>query len=131
MSCTDCPIPDLLGGANGTYTITSFDDFGCSTTKSITINFINEEFIFPNIVSESALTDENRYFYLKNRLNLKYDLDIYDRWGNLMFSKKAISSNDYNSAWRPYNVSLGVYVYKAVIYSGGIANPIVGTLSVI
>jgi CHU_C Type IX secretion signal domain len=61
---------------------------------------------------------ENKLFYLKS-IGMTYDLSIYDRWGNLIFTADKSEGGDPSRAWSPGDNKevQGVYVYKITLYT--------------
>jgi len=48
-----------------------------------------------------------------------YDLNVYDRWGNVMYEAERLYTNEYSTGWIPdENIQLGVYVYIIRIGEG-------------
>jgi hypothetical protein len=116
------------------YSITFIDEYGCTVTKTLTINaeIPTSTLILPNIISSQSTNTENTLFYLKTQ-GITYDMSIYDRWGNLIHSAQKITGGDPSQAWQPSlsKVGPGVYVYLIAIYTD---NGIVykyGTITVI
>jgi gliding motility-associated-like protein len=98
---------------NGTYFIEGFDDKGCLIKDTIEVEFISEKVYLPNIINPASILNNCFRPYFANNNNLNYDLQIYDRWGNLIY--------DYfgnNACWdgrfKSQLVVPGVYVYKII-----------------
>lgn len=102
------------------YSITFIDEYGCTVTKTLTINaeLPTNSLILPNIVSSQSTNTENTLFYPKTK-GISYDMSIYDRWGNLIHNAQKITGGDPSQAWQPSRskVSTGVYVYLIAIYT--------------
>ncbi len=122
LTCYDCLIPTFTGQNETTYTIFVRDLNGCEIEIETRINIeINVKYYIPNVFvigdnpSNSAFTI---YDNTEDILNIQF-LNIYDRWGNLVFVNKNFSPNDPNMGWNgTYNnktVEEGVYVYFAIL----------------
>ncbi len=113
LSCYDCPFPYILSGDDGRYSIEVIDEFGCSFSTSLTVQFLTNEYYLANTFSPNSTSTENRAFYLQSKINVTYDMSIYDRWGNLIFKEENLQSNDANQAWNPgdkYNPQVFSYL---------------------
>jgi hypothetical protein len=123
---------------NGTedrrYTIRFSDDKGCEVIRTLNVFVVGQDaaIILPNIVSRQANNSPNGSFYIVNA-GYKYDVSIYDRWGNLIFLGHNLNNGNPSSGWHPQAdaVSSSVYVFFIKIYSpDGIINK-VGTITVL
>ncbi len=85
---------DLLNIAGGTYTVTVTNVFGCSEEGSIFVKE-PEAIKLPNTFSPNG--DGYNDFYVITGIQGYPDsqLDIFNRWGNLVYSKKGYT-NDWN-----------------------------------
>ena len=101
-----------------TYKLTIVDVNGCSTEESIFVEVDRNRNIFiPNIFSPNG-DDKNDYFGVFNGVGVKMInfIRIYDRWGELLFTKAAIAPNgDISQGWdgsfKSKPMQNGVYVY--------------------
>lgn len=74
---------------------------------------------FPNIISINPNLDINSIFYGQSAAHLNYSIEIFDRWGNLIFKNDKATTNDMTEGWSPKNnVIQGVYMYR-VRYNDG------------
>jgi hypothetical protein len=124
----------IKGTEDRRYTIRFTDDKGCEVIRTLHVFVVGQDaaIILPNIVSRQANNSPNGSFYIVNA-GYKYDISIYDRWGNLIFLDHNLNSGDPSSGWHPQAdaVSSGVYVFFIKIYSpDGIINK-VGTITVL
>ena len=80
--------------ATYTATLTVQNIFGCTSTVSHPI-IIDPEFTFfiPNAFSPNG-DGVNDFFYGKGVGIAKYELFVFDRWGNLIFA-----ADDINNSW--------------------------------
>ncbi len=116
------------------YSITFIDEYGCTVTKTLTIDaeLPFSTLVLPNIVSSQATDPQNALFYLKTE-GITYDMSIYDRWGNLIHNAQKIKGGDPTQAWQPSRskVGPGVYVYLISVYTDdGVINKY-GTVTVL
>jgi gliding motility-associated-like protein len=80
----------------------------------------------PNIISLGSVIESNQIFVLYGGLGVQKieSLNIFDRWGDLLFSKADFLPNDekegWNGVYRGNQVSPGVYIWVArILYKDG------------
>lgn len=101
LSCSDCPNPIVDLDGNVDYTVTVTDNItGCEKILSTTVQLINvcsEDLIgVPNVFTPNGdgENDELEIKYSSALIIDNYKLQIFDRWGGLLFE-----SNDINERW--------------------------------
>ncbi len=111
LSCTTCPNPIAMPLVTTTYTVTGTDTNGCASTDYFTITVLpgEDELYIPNTITPNG-NDKNDVFYAYG-INIKeLDMQVYNRWGELIFE-----STDKTKGWDGMlngdYVPLGVYVY--------------------
>ncbi|MBK9255048.1 MAG: gliding motility-associated C-terminal domain-containing protein [Saprospiraceae bacterium] len=123
----------ILGVEDRVYSITFVDENGCIYTRSLKVNVLNPEsaIILPNVITSTG-SEDNRHFYLKST-GVTYDMSIYDRWGNQIYTRLNLEGGNIEGAWTPEKskVQPGVYIYLLTIHTpeGNIQK--VGTVTVI
>ena len=110
-------------------------DIDCAVTASLSIDFvpIPNRYFLPTAVSQNVLSG-NGMFFLQTvdwADDLTYDIDIYDRWGGLMHSKREVLVNDESQAWIPRDVNAGVYTYQIRVNEFFESQFLEGTITVI
>ena len=121
LTCYDCLTPTFTGIEPTTYTILVIDKDGCQTETEIRVNIeIAVKYFIPNVISVGDVNN-NAFTIFDNGediVNIQF-LNIYDRWGNLVFVNKNFQPNDPSLGWDGYFnddfVEDGVYVYYAVL----------------
>jgi large repetitive protein len=120
LSCTDCPDPIASPTITTAYSVTVYDNNGCSATDSLLIK-INDDcgsVYVPSGFSPNG-DGHNDYFVVTGMCVSDYSLLIYDRWGNKVFE-----TNDINNSWngdyngKPMNPGNYVYYLKAQTLNG-------------
>ncbi len=117
--------PQYLYTTVGNYNIqlVAFNNFGCTDTANVEIK-TNADVVFPNVFTPNLnggndgtydiASLENDVFFPYTSGVVKYSLQIFNRWGELIFE-----SNDLKIGWDGYYrgkmCPLGVYVWKADI----------------
>ena len=60
---------------------------------------------------------------LPDGITAVFDIDIYDRYGGILFRQERMSTQDSNAGWDGYIrgqiAQTGIYVYKIVVYLDG------------
>jgi gliding motility-associated-like protein len=95
--------PDHTYKYAGKYTICleAANEFNCYDTNCIEIQILPAEIIIPNIFSPNY--DQNNDEFIIEGINDRYEIAIFNRWGNLIFSQ-----NPYLNNWKGLNLSGGV-----------------------
>jgi len=112
LDCDDCATPILISDENTTYTIQVIDENGCIAEEDVMVSFLSSEVYLPNVIAKNPSRPENETLYLSgNRIGF-YSLQVYDRWGNLLFDRDNMAINDSSQGWTPADkYNSGVYVY--------------------
>jgi len=120
------------------YVLAIEDNLGCDTIVLLSILGINElsteDYYIPNVIDPTK-DGSNGRFFLQSEVNSEslYDLSIYDRWGNLIYSGIDLHVNEATLSWdgtRSGNAAEpGVYVYMLQIDKE--QRPRVGTLTLL
>jgi len=137
LNCEDCLEPVSYAVNNTSYdlTITSVDDCVDMESISVKVNKIRPVY-FPNVFSPNK-DGVNEVFtvYTNRATEMVEELNIFDRWGNLIFSQTDFDSNVEQLGWdgkfKGEKVDPGVYVYLAkLLFIDGVSLPYTGTISV-
>jgi gliding motility-associated-like protein len=114
INCDTCSSIIIVGtGDTITYVFTIYDTAGCVGMDSIQIlsNPCFEEDLIPNVFSPNG-DGANDIFYIPGVCpNEKYALQIYDRWGTLMFSTTLRNNGWDGRSNSGTNASEGVYYF--------------------
>jgi gliding motility-associated-like protein len=95
--------------ADGNYWVTLTDSFGCKNTiyNEIDCSIYIEVY---NLITPNG-DGKNDYFQIKDLQNNTYELQIYNSWGALVYSK-----NPYNNDIDSGELEYGVYYYSLTHY---------------
>jgi gliding motility-associated-like protein len=110
------------------YKLTVTDSFNCSTSKNIIVDELCKAEIFlPNAFTPNGDSINDVFKpILKTKNLLRYELKVYDSWGNEVFT-----TTDMNQAWDAKNNLQGVYVVTVNYeYKGFGPNVAKGTVTV-
>ena len=113
------------------------DQYGCETFLGVNIELqaITPEIYFPNIFSPNGDGRNDEFVIQSNddETELK-SFNIYDRWGNLIFSQQNIRLSQAKSWDGIYNGSVvnpGVYIYVAEVEFDGVLRSFYGDLTLV
>jgi gliding motility-associated-like protein len=79
---------------------------GCPVADSVTIEVMDCPGFVPNIITPNG-DGANDFLVFENIENRKWSLDVYDRWGGLVYQ-----SATYGNDWDGEGVHSGVYFFK-------------------
>lgn len=113
LSCSNCPSPEITATQNKTYFLEVSDRNGCTALDSISIRIkeANSDIYVPNIFSPNGDNINDVFQPIFNEVQIEYyRLQIYDRWGNLLF-ESLNKDKGWNGKYQDHNMNLGVYTY--------------------
>jgi hypothetical protein len=111
LSCYDCPFPTLDLPNAGLYTIEVVDANGCKSISQLRISFSKVQIYLPTAININSNALENQTFYAQSNNDIIYSLQIFNRWGALVYEADQLFANDSNQGWRPQGTNPDVYVY--------------------
>jgi gliding motility-associated-like protein len=101
LDCYNCATPTLEVPFLPSYELTVINDLGCADTSEIQVVLDKEQLIYvPNAFSPN-FDGRNDYFQLFPYcgINKIKNLEIYNRWGALVYANDEINSLDPQSFW--------------------------------
>ncbi len=120
------------------YSISVSDTFGCTASDQIRIVVVKTRRVFlPNIINPASEKTNNIFsVYAGPEVSKVRSMQIYDRWGEMLFENKDFFPNDPQFGWdghsRGKEVNPGVYVYVVVIeYINGTTEVFSGDVTVV
>ncbi len=120
LSCTDCLTPTVRATENAIYQIQVEDENGCTAQDQLEIFIeVKDGIYIPNIFSPNG-DNINDYFYAQivdPRVESIDFLQIYDRWGDLVFEQTNVEPNNPLSGWdgrttNGFTVNTNVFIYS-------------------
>ena len=75
------------------------DSLGCSDTLCKTINIYSLKYFLYNVFTPNSDGKNDNLFIGYNHIPFKYNIQIYNRWGALVFNNNKININDTASFW--------------------------------
>jgi len=137
FSCLDCENPTVRPLFDQTYIATVTTQAGCVDQIEIVVRVNKERDVFaPNIFSPNGDGSNDVFFLTGTDFVMVNEFNIYDRWGNLVYSTLSKRLGEANEGWKgTYNgkpVNPGVYVwYAEVEWLDGFVQNIAGDVTVI
>lgn len=132
LSCNTCPAPLAAPVITTVYEVTGTNEYGCSAADTIEI-YVNqgtEVLYIPNSFSPNS-NGMNDLFCVYGTSIKKIDINIYDRWGELVFNSKDIGLG-WDGKYKGTDVVGGVYVYSVTCeWTSGTHTRRYGTITVI
>lgn len=123
LTLTDDPTVVLAQPFNNTqYTVTIVNNDGCEDVAVIKVLVEKPNIWAPNVISSGNQDGLNDHFYLfatpGSVLEIK-SLQVYDRWGGLLFFNEHFQPNEERSGWdgsfNGKSLNAGVYVWWAEV----------------
>ncbi len=126
LSCIDCPSPILTATSSQIYEVVAEDAMGCQERLEIEVVVMDlhaePRVYISEVMDRRSVIEENRYFYIQSGQAGSYDIQVYDRWGSLMFAGRDLEYNAALSGWDGTRAgraaNQGVYVYKYQLDDG-------------
>lgn len=134
LSCTDCAKPIAQPTQNTIYTLTVTDINGCSASDRIAVRLLREYQIFVATAFTPNGDGVNDQLFVQSELDNVLTIrqfDVFDRWGELLFSANNTIPNEPALGWSGTNGSrlmpAGVYAWSLVVeFSDGTIKPFKG-----
>ena len=125
LSCGDCLFPEYLGAEDITLTAEITDTKDCNHQITVNILFTEQLSLYiPNVFSPNNDGVNDIFIPLTNR-STDYSVlsfEIFDRWGEKVFSRRALSMTDRRLGWdgtiRQSEAAPGMYVYVLQLVDG-------------
>ena len=121
LDCIDCfdPIATPLNSGENMIIVSSMDD--CNDTLTINVEVEKlRQFYVPNIFTPNGDGQNDRFGIFGGKEVERIELQIFDRWGNKVFSELNMEPIDDSKSWDgSFNdiiVETGVYVWMANIF---------------
>jgi gliding motility-associated-like protein len=112
VNCYTCPNTTATPTVNTTYTVVGTDADGCKSYATVTVDKACHDFDVPNVFTPNpSVSFPDNVFYIQGAIGQpNYELEIYDRWGVLVF--KTTSTTDYwDGTNKGHECPDGVYYY--------------------
>jgi gliding motility-associated-like protein len=138
LSCATCPTTAVMPFSTTTYKVKVKTTEGCEGTAEKQIKVSTERPVFAPTAFSPNGDNNNDYFTLFGPIGAKQvkTLKIFNRWGNMVFTRESFPLNDLNLGWdgtyRGQAVDEGIYIYYAEVeFVNGQIIKVQGDVSVI
>lgn len=120
MNCYDCPTPTIFPKITDYYYLTATDENGCTASDSLWVEVLPKNRLFiPSVFSPNGdgLNDQFSIMGLSSELEKIKALEIFDRWGNMVFQSTISSSISlgWDGQFNGQSTSEGLYIYQLQI----------------
>lgn len=108
--------PDFVAREKGVYWVKVMDNLGCIASDSAYVDVLERAVAAPDAFLPNS-SGENSRFYLKEvNFGSRFEMYIYDRWGELLFKTDEIGFNGgWNGTFKGVDCQPGAYVWAAYI----------------
>ena len=139
LSCNTCDSPSGLINQTTTFLLESINEYGCYAADEVTITVLHEgpDSVFvPNTFTPNGDGINDYFIPLGLAINKIVHFQVYNRWGELIYSEENITPESANQGWdgkfNGTEVQEGVYIYTAEIeYLSGIITQLKGNITLI
>ena len=119
LDCTNCPNPKFVASGPARISLTIIDERGCMTTDELNLSVDETRKLhIPNAFSPNE-DGVNDFFFIQGRAEQVLSLQIYDRWGRLLFDQSSHDPNSAELGWdgsfKGERVDSGIYLWIAEI----------------
>ncbi len=118
VACITCPITTILPPYSTDYILTSVDENGCIATDDAYVTVLPDPgniLFVPNTFTPNNDNNNDIFFVFGYNLVLVKKLQVFDRWGELIFMRENVDPYDLNNGWDgTFNgkaLNNGVYAY--------------------
>jgi gliding motility-associated-like protein len=138
VSCKVCPTAGVTPLRNGAFIITMVDIDGCLVSDTVFIRVSKNTDVFTSNIISANGDGYNDVFFIQGKpkaYNIE-KLEIYDRWGSLVFVSQnflpGVTTKCWDGSYNDKPVIAGVYVWRATLrFIDGTLEYITGNLTVI
>lgn len=135
----DCSRATIVAAKSGLITVTAVNEFGCETTDQLRVDVrLARPFFAPSAFSpNNDGTNDKWTVYIPEEVVSKVvNLRIFDRWGNMVFTKSDFQPNDITIGWdgttNGKNMNSGVYAFVVEVeYLDGKIVPFTGDITIV
>lgn len=101
LSCTECYNTVASPTGNTTYTFSATSIYGCTSTKTVTINLGCEEsqVFIPNVFTPNGDGMNDRFYVSSKGISKITKMLIYNRWGELVYERYNIGGDNPAEGW--------------------------------
>ncbi|MBN8859454.1 MAG: PKD domain-containing protein [Sphingobacteriales bacterium] len=101
LSCADCPVPTATPVKTTIYTVNVTDSNTCTASARITVEVRcqAENYFVPNTFSPNGDGANDIFYPRGSGVASVQSMRIYNRWGQMIFSRRNFTANDPSKGW--------------------------------
>lgn len=101
LSCSNCAFPEAKPKSETTYRIEVANNGGCRASDEVTVRVIcnNGNLFIPNTFSPNQDGRNERFFPRGSGIDRVKSFKVFNRWGELIFSKENFPANEPTAGW--------------------------------
>lgn len=111
LDCSDCPTPEVTPFETTVYRLVVTDAAGCSASDTVSAIVLPDDLLMPTGFSPNG-DGVNDFFRPANKNLKKFKLQVYNRWGELIFETDNPKIG-WDGVYKTHEQGLGVYVWTA------------------
>lgn len=111
LSCEDCRNPTANPTQSTLYQLIATDANGCSAVDSVWVILEGSEILLPSAFSPNNDGSNDLFRTLNNNIET-YQIEVYNRWGELVFAAEN-PKDAWDGSYKGEPQELGVYVWQA------------------
>lgn len=111
LSCNECPSPEVHATETGVVYVIATDENGCTAMDSLLVEVIGSLYV-PNAFTPNGDGINDQFKAVGSEIE-EFHLQIYDRWGELIFETDDIDQG-WNGGVNRHYVESEVYVWEIV-----------------
>ena len=118
LSCLDCENPSLFPLSQTSISVNIEDEYGCTASDQLIIQVDTTRGLrFPNVFTPNGDQLNDRFYFQAEGLGQIRVLQVFDRWGRLVFEGKDLPFNQPDEGWdgiyRGKPADEGTYFWRA------------------
>ena len=126
FSCLNCPNPSVAPLEKTRFSLLATDIYGCTASDNAEIEVLLKQDIYSPTAFSPNQDGINDFFYLQGIESIAtiVQIQIFNRWGTLVFEQENIPLNDQKAAWdgtiKGKTAATGTYFWTAQLeYANG------------
>ncbi|MGN6568349.1 MAG: PKD domain-containing protein, partial [Flavipsychrobacter sp.] len=126
LSCDSCENPIATPKKTTQYVVHVWSDFGCADSAETEVRVIcdHSQVFMPNTFTPNGDGQNDRFYPRGKGLQIIRSFRIYNRWGQLMYEKQNMNTNEKDNGWDgtfngvPLTPDVYVYMVDAICDTG-------------
>jgi len=129
LTCSDCPTTDASPTLNTTYAVTVTDENGCTGVAVVNIEIMFALYV-PNTFTPNGDGDNDLFNAISGSVK-KFNMRIFDRWGEEVFNTASIHEG-WDGSYRGIEAKQDVYTFRIeATFSNGKYSELMGQVNLL